>query len=207
MQTLYYSLLLERFIKLNKALLPKNPSPIGNYKNSTYEKTRAYKVLTHAEIEYYFEQAVLAIANAAYTRWITCRKPSKTIISLVAYYRGAIPALPDVKGGNNSIHTLDERVEKSFQFFCSQVNSKNHGIKEADILGLTLPVGFLESDLSEDLLLALSNYGVARGLIAHSTRATQKLSPEDVKNEVESIARLIRPLDELFQNSLDELNS
>lgn len=206
MQTQNYSKLLDRFQKLNKALLPKVASPIGNYRDSTYERTRAYKVLTHAEIEYYFEQTVLAIANTAFTKWTTSNKSSKTITALVAYNQVMPCPLPDSKGGNCSSHTLEERVSKSYQSFCALVNSKNHGIKETNILNLVLPVGFIETDLSDDLLLALNNYGTTRGLIAHSTRATQRLSPKDVKDEGDNLVYLIRPLDVLFYNCLDDLN-
>lgn len=206
MHTQYYNQLLERFQKLNKALLPRVLSPIGNYKDSTYERTRAYKVLTHAEIEYYFEQTALAIATAAYTKWTLSNKSSKTITALVAYNQAAPSPLPELKGGNYSDKTLVDRVSRSFQCYCSQVNSKNHGIKESNILGLALPIGFTEADLTDDLLLALNNYGTTRGLIAHSTRATQRLSPNDVKDEVDNLVVLICPLDEIFFNFMDGLN-
>ena len=53
MATEYYRNLCERFEKLQNAFLPEEFSPTGEYADIVYEHTRAYKVLTHAELEYY----------------------------------------------------------------------------------------------------------------------------------------------------------
>lgn len=69
MATEYYRNLCERFEKLQNAFLPEEFSPTGEYADIVYEHTRAYKVLTHAELEYYFEEAAKAIAQKALREW------------------------------------------------------------------------------------------------------------------------------------------
>lgn len=66
MATEYYGTLCDRFEKLKLAFLPEEFSPTGEYEDIVYEHTRAYKVLTHAELEYYFEE--VAKANVATRR-------------------------------------------------------------------------------------------------------------------------------------------
>lgn len=66
-----------------------------------FEKVRAYKVLAHAEMEYYFEEVALEIAQKAYRKWSSSNKASTPLLSLVAYYDGQFPSPPDMHGGNN----------------------------------------------------------------------------------------------------------
>ena len=57
MATEYYKNLCERFKKLREAFLPEEFSPTGEYADSVFECTRAYKAMTHAEVESYFEES------------------------------------------------------------------------------------------------------------------------------------------------------
>lgn len=84
MATEYYRNLCERFENLRDAFLPEEFSPTGEYADIVYEHTRAYKVLTHAELEYYFEEVAKAIAQKALREWRSSNQVSKPLLALVA---------------------------------------------------------------------------------------------------------------------------
>lgn len=175
MATEYYRNLCERFEKLQNAFLPEEFSPTGEYADIVYEHTRAYKVLTHAELEYYFEEAAKAIAQKALREWRSSNQVSKPLLALVAYYPGAFEPLPELSNGNHVQMDLEQRISTSFTAYFSYVNSENHGIKEKNLIHLFLPIGIRIDELPHDLLISANNYGSMRGAIAHSTRAQQML--------------------------------
>lgn len=69
MHTDKYMRLKNRLNKLKRVYLPSSFSPTGTYSDTVYEKVRAYTVLSHAEMEYYFEEIALSIAEKAYKKW------------------------------------------------------------------------------------------------------------------------------------------
>ena len=79
MATEYYDTLCDRFEKLKLAFLPEEFSPTGEYEDIVYEHTRAYKVLTHAELEYYFEGG--------------CESYCSKSIKRVAFFQSSIKAV------------------------------------------------------------------------------------------------------------------
>ena len=130
MHTEKYIRLKARLNKLRKVYLPRVFSPTGTYTDSVFEKVRAYKVLAHAEMEYYFEEVALAIAQKAYRTWQSGGKSSTPLLSLVAYYEGQFPPPPDMHDGNNSTKDINWRVDTSYTSYNRYVRSNNHGIKE-----------------------------------------------------------------------------
>ena len=201
MYSIQFDYLFKRLLVLRKALLPPKFSPTGNYKNQTYEKARAYKVLTHAEFEYYFEEISYTIAKNAYNKWKDHNIASPPLLALCVYYSGSYSPIPDRKDGNLSGEDINKRVKDAFTDYASRVKSKNHGIKESNVLQLLLPIGLEASKLDNDLLIALNNYSASRGEIAHSTRAKQVLTPKDAMVSAMDLLHLIMPLDE-YLNSM-----
>lgn len=196
MHTDKYIGLQNRLKKLRSVYLPKTFSPTGSYSDTVYEKVCAYKVLAHAEMEYYFEEIALSIAKKAYLKWQSSNKASTPLLSLVAYYDGHFPSPPDLHDGNNSEKDIDWRINTSYTSYNKQIRSSNHGIKETNILSIFLPIGIKISDIDEGLLLSLNNFGIERGLIAHSTRASTLQSPNDALTAVNNIMTYIDAFDQ-----------
>lgn len=199
MATEYYRKLCERFEKLQNAFLPDEFSPTGEYEDIVYEHTRAYKVLTHAELEYYFEEAAKAIAQKALREWRSSNQVSKPLLALVAYYPGAFEPLPELSNGNHVRMDLEQRISDSCTEYFRYVRSENHGIKERNLIHLFLPIGIKIDELPHDVLISANNYGVMRGAIAHSTRAQQMLQPEEVKRAADEILENVALLDDLLE--------
>lgn len=205
MHTKMYLGLLKHLNKLKKVYLPHVFSPTGSYNDSVYEKARAYKVLSHAEMEYYFEEIALSIAEKSYRKWCNTKKTSTPLLAMIAYYSGNYSAVPETRDGNHSDEDIDWRVNKAFTDYNAQIRSNNHGIKEKNILTIFLPIGIPVSDIDENMLIALNNFGSERGNIVHSTRAENITTPEDALNSVNNITEHINVFDEylsLYKNAI-----
>jgi hypothetical protein len=72
----------------------------------------------------------------------------------------------------------------------------NHGIKEADVLKLFLPLGIQHTKLDPMLVADLSSYGSARGEVAHkSNYAIAKFAVS--KTECETAMKLVKDLQKI----------
>lgn len=192
-QTDHFYHLEHRKAELKKALLPKSVSPTGNYRRSTYEKVSAYILLIHAEIEYYLEGLARDIAKKSYLDWIHNSKTNVTLVSLVAFSSCSFKSIPE--SATNLDEDLKYRIRKAHSVYNEYIRTKNHGIKEKNILELFLPIGVEISQIDNSLLIALENFGRERGQIAHTTRAQQPLSPTDAENEVNQLLALLKDFD------------
>lgn len=195
MHTEKYIALKRRLSKLKKIYLPRCFSPTGAYNDTVYEKVRAYTVLSHAEMEYYFEETALAIAQKAYSKWTHHQKASTPLLALVAYYTGQYSAIPDSHAANRASEDINARINKAYREYNSLIRVNNHGIKEKNLLNIFLPIGIQVSEFDENMLIALNNFGSMRGSIAHSTRAGQLISPSDALNDVNNIMTYLDQFD------------
>ena len=199
-QTKQYQYLCKRYKELKRALLPSKLSLTGNYQNTTFEKVSAFKLLTHAELEYYFEEIALTIAKDAYEKWKKNNIASPALVALLAYCKKDFPAIPESTNDQKSKKGLDERIQDAYTQYNSYVRSNNHGIKEKNMLALFLPIGVKKDQIDNSLLIALDNYGAARGIIAHSTKAKQQSSPSDANQAIKDLIALIASFDTTIKN-------
>lgn len=177
-------------------MLPQKRSPTGNYKNSTYERVLGYKLLIHAELEYYFEEVTKSIMKSAKDKWDKKNEATPTIVALMAYCQKSFVAIPEHTADQHSSVDLYDRVKTAYTEHHKYISSKNHGIKENNILALFLPIGITISEIDNNLLIALDSFGSERGAIAHQTKAQQCLTPDDVEASVKNILTLLEPFDE-----------
>lgn len=193
--------LLRRIRELEKHLVPPI-DPTGTYDDAAYDRMRGFRLLIHAEIEDYIESRCLEIAVGAFNDWSTSRKHSIPISALVAYYTGALPTPPTRAGprplGGGITDDLDGRVRVCFESYNAIVRSRNHGIKEENLLAMLLPIGFRASELDATWLATINSFSSTRGLIAHSGK--QRLQqPIDPKTEVATVGQILRGLRSLDQ--------
>ena len=184
---------------LKKALLPIHLSPTGNYKEKKKKKVRAYEVLVHAELEYYFEQLAIRIMQNAWDEWNN-NIATKAIVALVAYSEKSFAPLPESTSDQRRNEDLKKRVHDAYTEHNRYIRSLNHGIKEKNILALFLPLGIEIGTIDNNLLIALDSFGSNRGQIAHSTRAVQNVTPEDAMNTVAQILALVALFDSYVLN-------
>lgn len=193
-----YQQLLRREAQLRKHLLPKL-SPTGNYTKRQLDKTRAYRLLVHAELESYFEERGKDIAIRAVKCWDTTQKLSLVLIHLLSYsdYNWGNP--PDSltaalsRKGDVPI-LLTDKLNKALTMYISKLGN-NHGIKEKNIFQILIPIGFQPADFDQVWLGTIDQFGTTRGEVAHTSVKAQQLI--DPGNEQKKVALIIAGLKEI----------
>jgi hypothetical protein len=186
---------------LREHFLPDPFHPLGVYLNSTRAQahTRAFIVLSHAEIESYLEEWAKDIARASEVVWTSSRRITEPLSFLLATLAERIEVPITLVGpkGKDSPQRLVEASLKLFQKYYKQIKD-NNGIKERNVLALFAPLGVPAAALGLTLLPNLDNLGVLRGTHAHqSAKAVQTvLDPETEYKRVNELLDELVALDE-----------
>jgi hypothetical protein len=201
-----YSQLEARLDELRAHLLPSEFSDTGDYTSAVLDMAKGYRLLVHAEIESYIEEASKEIVTEALSHWVRNKKPSITIISFLAAYHSSW-SVNDEQSNNEIIElaknrvnpkdSLAEAINIATRQFLQKIKN-NHGIKSNNFKTLILPTGIDLEDLDAELLIKLDSYGSKRGEIAHnsSLRVTQQINPKDELTEVTYLLSCLATLDE-----------
>ncbi|HEY9801565.1 MAG TPA: HEPN domain-containing protein [Leptolyngbyaceae cyanobacterium] len=199
--------LTKELTRLKKQFLPKI-SPTGLYSDRQLSRTMAYTVLAHAEIESYLEDRAWEVVQDAKKVWNNTRKAGLTLVSIIAFSGQTMELPPETltprKGSKNVRDEkikLNKKINLALESF-SRVINQNHGVKEANILALLLPIGIDSDDLNRAWLATMNTFGEKRGLIAHKSaihyRTIQTPNPADELNTVRQITQELLKVDELI---------
>lgn len=172
--------LLKRLDKLEEHFLPKPDqfSLSGNYTEEQHDKTKAYLLLVHAELEAYFEDHARNRAAIALAHWQRTGVCPPVLTRLLLHHQDELAPISA------------QTVTKALRFYMSNVD-KNHGIKEKNLLLLFLPVGLGHRDLDSRLVTACNQLGLKRGTFAHTSIKTHQ--QVDPKTERDNIKKNIIP--------------
>jgi len=195
--------------RLKKQFLPKI-SPTGLYSDRQLALTLAYRVLAHAEIEAYLEERVWEVVINAKRDWDNTRKTRRTLICLLAFSGQTLDTPPDTLTPTNSSQDawkkklqISKRIDLAISCF-KVVIKQNHGVKEANLLALLLPIGIDSDDLDPVWLATMNTFGEQRGLVAHSSatsyRTVQPPDPATELSTIQQIAQGLLQVDNLINN-------
>ena len=195
-----FRILSKELNRLKKQFLP-SISPTGFYSNRQLARTLAYRVLAHAEIESYLEDRVWEVVTEAKRNWDSSGKAHRTLICLIAFSGQAMDAPPNTLTPTKPNKTLppgkfkiNKKIELAINCF-KRVIDQNHGLKEANILALLLPIGIDSDDLDPALLATMNTFGEQRGLVAHSSAtAYRTVQPPDPATELNTVKQIIQGL-------------
>lgn len=186
---------------LRRHFLPDAFDPLGVYTNSArvQAQTRAFLVLSHAEIESYLEEWAKEIARASEVVWVSTGKVTKPLAFLLLTLAERIDIPMTLAGpkGKDSPQRFAEASVKLFDKYYKQIKD-NNGIKERNVLALFAPLGIPATALGSTLLPNLDNLGSIRGTHAHlSAKAVQTVvDPETEYNRVTALVSELGVLDE-----------
>ena len=193
----------QRLTALRRHMLPGTFSPTGDYSDRQLDRVRGYRLLAHAEIESFIEDITLSTAMASVRSWVTSKKPSDVLICMIAHYHhgydqdgeGLQPSFPEVsrpKVGD----AVKEVVEVALRQYV-KIHNQNHGVREANLKRLVLPIGVRKDALDPTWLTNLDEFGKRRGDVAHkSLKAQQQIDP---RAEFQAITDLLVGLEQLDQ--------
>jgi hypothetical protein len=173
---------------------------LGQYRDSTRVQahTRAFLVLSHAEIESYLEGWAKDVAQAAEVVWTSSGRVTLPLVFLLTTL-GAKVQVPATLQGSNSKdmpQRLADASVKMFQEYYTLIKN-NHGVKEKNVLNLFGPLGVPSTALGSTLLPNLDSIGELRGTHAHHSAKVVKtvLDPETEFNRVEKLVNELVVLD------------
>ena len=184
-------------------LLPKAFHATGAYTDRQFDRTRAFRLLAHAEIESYLEDVAFTTANRAFRKWADCGIVTIPLVAMVAYVEkdlGKVPSSHEIGRDTD----LGARIRASRDAFNSYAKARNHGIRERDILRLLLPVGVAENDIDSTWLATTNSFGRNRGNTAHNSNQVDH--PPDPRNEFEIVKQILEGLSDIDKR-LFELRS
>lgn len=185
--------------RIRKQFLPKI-NPTGTYSDKQLALTIAYRVLSHAEIEAYLEDRAWDTAMKAKRDWDNTGKTCRTLLSLLAFSGEMMDLPPDsfmtIKGKKAISSGLKSSEKVTLAVNCfKKIIDKNHGVKEANILALLLPIGIDSDDLDSVLIATLNTFGEQRGLVAHSSAASYRTKqPPDPATELSRMQQITQGL-------------
>ena len=189
-----YRELRARIRKLRDHLLPKRFDPIGSYSERQIDRTAAFKLLAHAEIEWYLEEIVVETSNWAFDIWQERGTITEPLLAMLAYMDGQLGLPPRIRP-TSSDRDLNEKVEIAKNRLNSYAKGSNNGIREENVLRLLLSVGISERDMDPTWLATTNSFGQRRGEIAHSSR--QIYSPPNPEDELNTVNQIVDGLLEI----------
>ncbi|WSZ84174.1 hypothetical protein OG584_20675 [Streptomyces sp. NBC_00859] len=134
-------------------------------------------MLSHAEVEEYIEAMCLDILQKAEARWSGSDFAGACVAALMLYNdKQAKPPKSLAKQAQKD--TISEIVKSAFEKHRTLAERENHGVKEANLLRLLLPIGFKESDFDSVWLGVMNSFGTNRGMVAHQS-ASRVQNPPD----------------------------
>jgi len=166
--------LLKRLDKLEKHFLPEEGqfSLSGHYSREQDDKTKAYLLLVHAELEAYFEDRARSRVDLAHASWQRAGVCTSLLSRLLVYHQDEFEPI-----SQNS-------VTKAVNYYVDKLG-KNHGIKEKNLLSIFLPLGLSHHDLETRLVAACDQLGRKRGQFAHASIKThQQVDPKTERDNV-----------------------
>jgi hypothetical protein len=88
---------------------------------------------------------------------------------------------------------INKKIDSAIESF-NRAIKQNHGIKEANLLALLLPIGIDTDDLDDPTWLAtMKTFGEERGVVAHSSSTSPTIQVPDPATELGRIVHIISP--------------
>jgi hypothetical protein len=181
-----YSDLAIRLNELKKRFLPLVPSSSGVYRDRQIDKARAYRVLSHSEIEGFLEDRAEEVVTKAVSQWKTNGTVSVTLLCLGTFL---------------APHTLDKNCDlrNRIEFALSQYLKRlkaNNGVREHNVTDILFPLGIQARDIDPLWLVAIDDFGKSRGDTAHNPKKTQNsINPVDEEKTVQTILAGLHDID------------
>lgn len=187
---------------LRQALLPAAFDLTGVYSDDVLTRALAFRVLAHAEIESFLEGRAWEAVNTALIAWKERRRAGRTLLALLAFNSAHGGEPPKSLGAPQPSQQrswpdqvdLDKRVKNAATAY-RRILEANHGVKEANIMPLLIPIGFNIEALDQALLNDLTAFGEARGDGAHRSSSLQ--TAPDPKTEWMRVEALVSGLDDI----------
>ncbi|MFE6897080.1 hypothetical protein ACFVFJ_09440 [Streptomyces sp. NPDC057717] len=191
-----------RITELRHNLLPARFDPLGLYSDRVHERTRAFRVLTHAEFESFIEDRALEVVTQAHSEWKRTGRIRPSLLGLMSHWDSA-PQIPDAisdLGDNSSKYpTLPARIKAAKGNYTTYIKTRNNGIKQKNLLLILLPLGVTKGEINADWLDDTESWATDRGKVAHTSAKMQvQLDPKIELSIVRKVRDGFREIDKIL---------
>lgn len=191
---------------LARALLPETVEPDEvSFESEVSIRALSFRLLSHSEIEHYFERRALEVGAAVSVRWGLDRSvsyPGLCLLGFSGHEMKAPPATvhkpPARQIDWSELTDIHKRFEKAVSDYFKYVRRENHGVNEENLLRMLLPIGFSITELDEAFLLQMNNFARTRGEAAHNTvlgQITRGVNPAEERRVVDDVLDSLGPID------------
>jgi hypothetical protein len=208
-----FNILKARLRELRKRMLPSIFSPTGNYSDRQKDHARGYRLLAHAEIESYVEDAAREVIFKALRDWTLTQKPSKTIVAFMSCYHSSWR--PDDTNAQDEVLRLarnrkciadnaKEILDAASNQYIEQLKN-NHGIRTKNLQRILVPAGIDLTTLDQTWLTNIDTFGELRGRVAHNSaaRVTESIDPKTEYDRVKGLLEGLKNLDEMLEGLMN----
>ncbi len=165
----------------------------------------SFVVLSHAEIETYFEERAVEVAKARMEELAAASTCVEDCFVPPRFWRqclGASSRYPGRAGcqssqGVASRIDIEHRLSDEVSAFVQRIVVENHGINEKNLLRMLLPIGFPHVKCDQLLVAALNDFAKDRGAHAHRRSAIvrKQIDPKTEFDRVQMILGLLSSID------------
>lgn len=168
-------------VALRKHFLPRVFNLLGQYSRPTQvqARTRAFLVLSHAELESYLEGWAKDIARKCESVWESTGRipPPLAVLLLTSVHRAPVADKLATTTEREMPELVKGLIKKRLQEFYMHIRD-NHGVKEKNVLAMYLPLGAPNSAFGSTLLPNLDSFGSLRGEYAHNSAKAVRAVPD-----------------------------
>jgi hypothetical protein len=164
------------------------------------DKLMSFRLLVHAEIEYFIEEYARVIVNTFLNNWTTRGNILPGLRYLFVY--------SPTKFESPNFVNINDRIRSCCQAFIARIDN-NHGIKQKNIIALFVPLGVTQAYLDNGWLATMDSFGTRRGSYAHKsvsvqTQIDKHTELNDLKIVLDGIKRVDVKLQELTKTNLQK---
>jgi hypothetical protein len=203
MPSAQYRNLTKQIAALRTALLPRDLNvDLSKLKPRLSIRALAFRVLSHAELENYFESRATEISTTIDQAWRNRRSITYPTLCMLGF-SGIDMKLPpeSFEAPANKKQTdwrelmeIDDRLKKAITAYHYFVTQQNNGVKEQNLVRILVPLGFDIQTLDKLFVAELDNFGTLRGSAAHQSCAGHIQSGVNPKDEHAAVKRLLTGL-------------
>jgi|GEM_PF-1174010 len=190
--TAHFSNLVLNYQTLVATYLPNvNAGSIPTQKEQ--ELARAFIVLSHAEIEFYFESLCEEIISHAENEFRAGRV-AKSALGLITF--SSSPAQNGgqllISGSKQYPRKLSERFHASAQAH-RKVCEGNNGIRQKYLAPMFVPLGLTDESIDPNWIVSIDAFAERRGAIAHKSMSHVEAQPKNInpRDVSKDVARII----------------
>lgn len=156
------------------------------------DRLRSFKLLVHAELEWYIEEAARTVLSHCRSEWTISQRICPSLSCMILYQ---VPKFPDRP------RTIREQITSVLNSYEKAINN-NNGIKEANLMRIVVPLGIGASSLDTTWLSTIDSYGQSRGEVAHTSYVVHRAL--DRNTELQNLRWVLRGLGE-FDRKVQKL--